>query len=169
MAARLISLACVVLTGVLAAPALGARSAAGPCASGSTASTASYRLALAIGPQEDMYLPSEVKARHIKTGEIMLGGDMTMADKTPGTKVFHLEVHICTPSGAVVKGLKPVITVQSAGAKAVALPAAIMVGIGAPSSDYHYGNDIALKPGAAVTVKVAIKGQTAVLHGTTPK
>jgi hypothetical protein len=44
-----------------------------------------------------------------------------------------------------------------------------MVGIGAPSSDYHYGNDIALKPGAAVTVKVAVKGQTAVLHGTAPK
>jgi hypothetical protein len=169
MAARLAVVACVVLYGVLAASALGSTSAAKPCSSGSTASTASYRLALAIGPQEEMYLPSEVKARHIKTGEVMLGGDMTMVDKTPGTKVFHLEVHICTPSGAVVTGLKPVITVQSAGAKTINLPAAIMVGIGAPISDYHYGNDIALKPGAAVTVKVAVKGQTAVLHGTAPK
>jgi hypothetical protein len=169
MAARLVTLACVVLACVLTVPAVGARNAANPCSSGSTASTASYRLALAIGPQEDIYLPSEVKARHLKTGEIMLGGDMTMVDTTPGTKVFHLEVHICTPGGAVVKGLKPVITVESTGAKPVGLPAAVMVGIGAPSSDYHYGNDIALKPGAAVTVKVAVKGQTAVLHGAAPK
>lgn len=66
-------------------------------------------------------------------------------------------------------GLKPVIMVQSGGAKAMNLPSAIMVGVGAPISDYHYGNDIALEPGAAVTVKVAVKGQTAVLHVTAPK
>ena len=168
MAARLVALACVALAGVLAAPAFGARNAANPCSSGSTATTASYRFALQIGPQEEMYLPSEVKARHIKTGEIMLGGDMTMVDKTPGTKIFHLEVHICTPSGAVVTGLKPVITVQAAGARTTNLPAAIMVGVGAPISDYHYGNDVALKPRAAVAVKVAVKGQTAVLHANAP-
>ena len=169
MAARLVTLACVALAGALAAPALGAREAASPCSSGNTASTASYRFAASIGHQEEMYTSSEVKARHIKKGEIMLGGDMTMVDRTPGTKVFHLEIHICTPSGAVVTGLKPVITVQPAGAKASALPSAIMVGIGEPISDYHYGNDLALKPGAAVSVKVAVKGQTAVLHVTAPK
>jgi hypothetical protein len=169
MAVRLVAVVCVVLAGVFAASAVGAKNAAKPCTTGNTALTSSYRLAVSIGPQEEMYLPAEVKARHIKTGEIMLGGDMTMVDKTPGTKVFHLEVHICTPSGAVVTGLKPVITVQPAGAKSMNLPSAIMVGVGAPISDYHYGNDIALKPGAAVTVKVAVKGQTALLHVTAPK
>ncbi|MEI8106130.1 MAG: hypothetical protein WCH31_09895 [Actinomycetes bacterium] len=150
----------------LAAPAFAHGTATGPCASGGvTASTASYRMALVIGKQEEMYLASEVKARHIKTGEIMLGGEMAMVDMPPaGTKVFHLEVHICTPSGAVVTKLTPRIV-----AGKTVLPAAIMVGVGAPISDYHYGNDIALKPGAALTVTVAVKGQTAVFKTTVPK
>jgi hypothetical protein len=137
---------------------------AGPCASGNVASTASYRLALVIGPQEEMYLPSEVKARQIKTGEIMLGGTMSMVERTAGTRVYHLEVHICNKAGLVVTKLKPAIVVDQA-----MLPAAIMVGIGAPMSDYHYGNDIALTPGDRVTVKVTVKGQVALFHATVPK
>jgi hypothetical protein len=128
-------------------------------------------MALKLGPQEEMYLPSEVKARHIKTGEIMLGGEMTMIEKTAGTRVFHLEVHICTKSGAVVTRLKPLIMVDGPGADMMAMkvPSAIMVGVGEPLSDYHYGNDVALKPGARVTVKVTVKGQTGVFRTTVPK
>jgi hypothetical protein len=138
---------------------------AGPCASGNVVSTASYRLALAIGKREEMYLPSEVKARHIKTGEIMLGGEMSMIGTPPaGSRVYHVEVHICNRTGAVVTNLKPSIVVGAA-----MLPAAIMVGVGAPMTDYHYGNDIALKPGARITVKVTVKGQLAVFHATVPK
>jgi hypothetical protein len=134
------------------------------------ATTTSYTMAASIGPQEDMYLPSEVKARHIKNGEIMLGGDMSMAQKTPGTKIFHLEVHICNRGGVVVKGLKPIILVNAGGqAAAVTLPTAIMVGIGEPMTDYHYGNDIVLKPGAKLTVRATVKGQTATFHLTAPK
>ena len=137
----------------------------GPCSSGTLASTASYRLALDLGPQEEMYLASEVKARHLKTGEIMLGGEMSMIGTPPaGTRVYHLEVHICNKAGAVVTKLKPAIVVGQA-----MLPAATMVGIGAPMSDYHYGNDIALKPAAKITVKVTVKGQLAVFHATVPK
>src|SRR5262245_41230900 len=145
---------------------------AGPCASGNVATTSSYRMALAIGPQEEMYLPSEVKARHIKTGEVMLGGEMTMADKMPGTKIYHLEVHICTTtSGAVVTKLKPLI-VASGPAVSMAstkVPSAIMVGVGEPITDYHYGNDVALKPAKPITVKVTVKGQSAGFHATVPK
>jgi hypothetical protein len=149
---------------VVGATALGNPSAASPC-SGNVATTASYRMALDIGKQEEMYLPSEVKARHIKEGEIMLGGEMSMIGKLPaGSRIYHVEVHICTKSGAVVTKLKPVITVGGA-----ALPAAIMVGIGEPLSDYHYGNDMVLKPGAPVTVKVTVKGEHAVFHATVPK
>ena len=121
-------------------------------------------MAAAIGPQEEMYLPSEVKARHIKTGEVMLGGEMTMVDKTPGTRVYHLEVHICNRSGAVVTGLKPLIVVNTTTMPATKVPSAIMVGVGEPISDYHYGNDVALKPGARVTLKVTVKGQTALFR-----
>ena len=169
----------VVLVSVLAAmvvtanPALaGARGSAGPCSSGNVAATASYRLALQIGPQEEMYLASEVKARHIKTGEIMLGGEMAMIDHRPaGTKIYHLEVHICTRSGAVVTKLTPLIVVDDPGIRMMSMnvPSAIMVGVGEPISDYHYGNDLVLKPGDRVTVKVTVKGQRALFHATVPR
>ena len=150
---------------VVAAPAVGSTSVASPCSSGNVATTASYQMALDIGTQEEMYLPSEVKARHIKEGEIMLGGEMTTIGKPPaGSRVYHVEVHICTKSGAVVTKLKPAIVVGGA-----ALPAAIMVGIGAPMTDYHYGNDVVLKPGSKLTVKATVKGQTGVFHLTAPK
>jgi hypothetical protein len=161
LVASIVALPCF----VVAAPALGHAPAASPCSSGNVATTASYRMALDIGKQEDMYLPSEVKARHIKDGEIMLGGEMSMVRTPPaGSRVYHLEVHICDKSGAVVKRLNPTIV---AGTKN--LPAAIMVGIGAPSSDYHYGNDIVLKPGTRLTVTVTVKGEQAVFHATVPK
>jgi len=145
---------------------------AGPCASGNVASTASYRMALDIGPREEMYLPSEVKARHIKSGEIMLGGEMSMVKKSAGTKVYHLEVHICTKqTGAVVTRLKPLIVVTGPGADTMSMtvPSAIMVGIGEPITDYHYGNDLALKPASRISVKVTVKGQVATFSATVPR
>ena len=170
---RLFVTTCTGLLALLgAADAFGQHAAsAGPCSSGTVATTTSYTMALDIGKQEEMYLPSEVKARHIKTGEIMLGGEMAMVDKTPGTRAFHLEVHICTKSGAVVTKLKPVIVVDDPAADMMTtkVPSAIMIGIGAPSSDYHYGNDVALRPGDRITVKVTVKGQLATFRATVPR
>jgi hypothetical protein len=48
------------------------------------------------------------------------------------------------------------------------VPSAIMVGVGEPITDYHYGNDVALKPGSRITVKVTVKGQLAVFRATVP-
>jgi len=150
---------------VVAGSALGRTSAVSPCSSGNVATTAAYRMALDIGKQEEMYLPSEVKARHIKTGEIMLGGDMTMVGKPPaGSRIYHLEVHICNKAGDVVRKLKPDIVVEG-----VMLPSAIMVGVGESMADYHYGNDLILKPGSRVVVRVTVNGQVAVLHARVPK
>ena len=163
----LVAVAAVAL--VAAAPSFAWPSgSAGPCASGNVATTASYRLALGLGHQEEMYLPSEVKARHIKTGEIMLGGEMSMVDKAPGMRVYHLEVHICAKAtGAVVKHLKPAIVVTGGGVMgSMTVPSAIMVGVGEPSSDYHYGNDVALKPGSRIAVRVTVNGQSAAFRAT---
>ena len=92
---------------VLSSPAF-ARPNAGACAEGTLATTATYKMALAIGHQEDMYLPSEVKARHLKNGEIMLGGEMSMIGNVPkGSRIYHLEVHICSKAGVVATKLKP--------------------------------------------------------------
>jgi len=147
-----------------AATALGRPTAAGPCSSDASVSTPSYLMLLDIGPQEDMYTKAEVKARHLKDGEIMLGGEMTMiGTPPPGMRIYHLEVHICNSAGKVVTRLDPRILV---GGKP--LPAATMVGIGQPMTDYHYGNDIILKPAAHLTVKVTVNGEVAVFHTTVP-
>jgi len=94
---------------------------------------------------------------------------MAMIDKVPaGMKIYDLQVHVCTPSGAVVTQLKPTIVVQSPGGKPANVPVAMMAAVGKGLGDYHYGNDVALKPGSKVTVTVTVKGQKAVLSATVP-
>src|SRR5262249_42696075 len=147
-----------------------ARPSASACSTGTVASTGTYRLALVIGPRQDMYMPAEVQKRKLKQGQVMLGGAMAMIDKVPaGMRVYGLEVHVCTKGGAVVTQLKPTITVQTADGKSASVPVAMMAAIGKGLSDYHYGNDVVLKPGGMVTVTVTIKGQRAVFHATAPK
>jgi hypothetical protein len=145
--------------------------AANPCATGTVARTPSYVLALVIGPREAMYLPSEVQARNIKKGQVMLGGEMSMIGPVPaGKRTYNLEVHVCTKSGVVVTKLKPAILVREATAgRATPVPAAIMAGVAEGIRDYHYGNDVVLTPGARVTVTVTVKGERAVLRATVPK
>jgi hypothetical protein len=167
MTVRPLSLAALLLAVALsAAPAFARPSAAAsPCAVGTVTTTASYQLALELGPRQEMYLPSEVRARKLKTGQVMLGGEMVMMDSPPaGTKIFDLAVHICTKSGAVVTTLKPKIAVRSAGRAATALPVAMMAGVAEGLRDYHYGNDVALKPGSSLTVTVTVNGQRAVFR-----
>ena len=170
MRVRLVVLsALLVAASALAAPALAQPAKAKACSSGSTAKTASYQLALKLGPRQEMYMPSEVQARKIKSGQVMLGGSMAMVDAKPGYKVFDLAVYVCTKSGAIVTQLKPTIEVRAMGAKPQKMDVAMMAAVGKGLSDYHYGNDVALKPGAKVTVIVTVKGQRAVLHATAPK
>ena len=122
-----------------------------------------------IGPRQEMYMPSEVQARKLKHGQVMLGGAMAMIDKVPaGMKVLDLQVHVCTKTGAVITAVKPVIVVQQPGGKATNVPVAMMAAVGKGLGDYHYGNDVLLKPGAAVTVTVTLKGQRAVFHTRAP-
>src|SRR3954453_5978320 len=147
----------------------------GPCtgAAASIAKTPSYVMSLVIGPRQAMYMPSEVQERKLKRGEVMLGGDMAMADQMPaGTKLYNLEGHVCTKSGAVATKLKPKIMVtdpKRMSAMAMEVPVAIMASVAKGIRDYHYGNDVALTPGSRVTVTVTVKGQRAVLRGSVPK
>jgi hypothetical protein len=117
----LILSALLVAAPAVAAPAHAQPAKARACTTGTMARTSSYLVALKLGPRQEMYMPSEVQARKIKTGQVMLGGSMEMVE--PG------------------KGL----------------------------SDYHYGNDVLLKPGGKVTVIVTVKGQRATFHATAPK
>ena len=141
-----------------------------PC-SGNVVATPSYRLSLVIGPREEMYLPSEVSARNIKKGQVMLDGEMVMMDQPPaGTRIYNLEVHICTKSGAVVTKLKPTIVVHDPKAKGmIRVPVAMMASVAKGLRDYHYGNDVALTPGSRINVLVTVKGQRVLFHATVPR
>ena len=67
MRIRLVVLvALLVAASAVAGSALAASPPAEACTSGTTAKTASYQLALVIGPRQEMYMPSEVQARKLK-------------------------------------------------------------------------------------------------------
>jgi predicted metal-binding membrane protein len=142
-----------------------APAARGGCSSGQIVKTASYTMALQIGPAQDMYTAAQVKARRITSGELMLGGTMS-AMHMGMASTRHLEVHICTRSGAVVTGAHPTITVGDRSAKAMAMrvPIATMEGIGLGKADYHYGNNVALAAGHQATVTVTLNGEQALFH-----
>jgi len=160
---------------VLAAAAQGAAAGAtaGHCSSGQVVKTRSYVFALSLGPVETMYTPAQAASKHPKSGEVMLSGAMTsgMAGMTMSTAgQHHLEVHICTPSGAVVTGAHPNIVVSDPASKTMtmAVPVAVMEGVGEGVADLHYGNNVTLTAGHHITVTVTLKGQRAVFHTTVP-
>ena len=163
-----LSAALVALAAISPATAVAAKP--GACASGTIARAGSYVLALQIGPRQEMYMPSEVRERKLKTGQVMLGGEMAMIESAPaGTRIYDLQVHVCTKSGAVVTQLAPSIVVQGPGTVPPARVAvAIMAGIGKGLTDYHYGNDVALRPGSRITVTVTVKGKRAVFRAVVP-
>jgi hypothetical protein len=145
----------------------GAFGASGSCSSGTKVTEGQYLFALSIGPEETMYTPAQVKSKHPSSGEVMLAGKMAggMAGMDMGGGAQrHLEVHICTTGGKVVTGAHPTITVNGA-----MVPIAVMEGVGAGVADYHYGNNVNLKPGQKVTVVVELNAQKAIFHTTVPK
>lgn len=160
----------IIAASIVAAASIGGATAmAGGCSSGQIMKTGPYTFALTIGPAEQMYTAAQVKSKHPKTGEVMLTG--TMAAMSMGGSTRHLEVHICTASGAVVIGAHPTISVNDPMAKTMmmSVPISTMEGIGMGSSDYHYGNNVDLTAGHHVTVTVTLNGHHAVFHTTVPK
>jgi predicted metal-binding membrane protein len=150
-------------TGAMNKPMAPAR--AGGCSSGQIVSTASYVIALQIGPAQEMYTAAQVKKQHPKSGELMLGGTMS-AMHTGMASTRHLEVHICSSNRAVVTSARPTITIDDPSAKTMLMkvPIATMEGIGMGKADYHYGNNVELATGHHVTVTVKLNGEQAVFH-----
>jgi cytochrome c biogenesis protein CcdA len=150
-------------TGAMTKPMTPAR--AGGCSSGQIVSTASYVIALQIGPAQKMYTAAQVKRLHPKSGELMLAGTMS-AMHMGMASTRHLEVHICTRNRAVVTGAHPTITVDDPSGKTMLMkvPIATMEGIGMGKADYHYGNNVELAAGHHVMVTVKLNGEQAVFH-----
>ena len=147
----------------------GVNAMASGCTTGQILKSKSYVFALDIGPLEQMYTQAEAKAKHPKSGEVMFSGTMAggmggMNMSTSGMR--HLEVHICKVSGSVVMGAHPTVVVSDPKAKKMTMnvPIATMEGVNEGSSDYHYGNNVALSAGHHITVTVTLDGQTVVFH-----
>ncbi len=170
----LLSLAAAVVAAGMGACGSSTTSSAKPPVGCSTAGSASstqsagYRYVLDVGPTEEMYSKAEVAANHPKTGEVMVGGVMSMAQ---GPDARHLEVHICSrPDGRVVVGASPSIRLtDTTTGTTMALEVTTMQGVTSGESDLHYGNNVVLPAGHAFVVHVDLLGQQATLPFTRPR
>ena len=111
-------------------------------------------------------MPRQVRANHLKQGEMMLGGIMTMGAAMTGGPIRHLEVQICTGARqAVVTTAHPRIVVNDTTKhRALTLPVSVMEGIGEGVRDLHYGNNVAMSPKHYFIVTVTWKHERATFH-----
>lgn len=149
---------------LVAAQGVSARSAAvgcGPEAGKRIDVTRDYRFTLLIGRVEDMYMPYQVRANHLKHGEVMLRGAMATGANVTGGMIRHLEVQICArDTRGVVTNANPRIVVEdTTRGRAVRLPVSVMEGIGEGAADLHYGNNVAMAAGHRFVVVVTWKGE----------
>lgn len=142
-------------------------SASAPCPvqrGGEPATTASYVITLDVGPVETMWSQQQVDAQHPTSGEVMLGGVMSMAS---GANARHLEAHICArATNTVVRNVNPTITMQdttASGSAPQSVPISVMQGVTSGPSDLHYGNNVTVTPGHSYSVTVTVKGETATI------
>lgn len=162
-----ISTVCLAACGSGGSSPTSTSSAPAPCPTDRTATrttTASYTIALNVGPVESMYTQQQVESSHPTTGEVMLGGVMSMAS---GANARHLEAHICAKAtDTVVSNVNPTITMQdttSAGTAPQSVPISVMQGVTSGSSDLHYGNNVTVTPGHSYSVTIVVNGETAMI------
>jgi hypothetical protein len=157
-----------------------------------------YVITASVGPTEPMYTQGELARQHPRMGEVMIRGQMAssgmsggtgMASGSPGAMnpkggmgagatappLAHLEVHIDSgPRRSAVADVNPVITMTdtTAGGRPQNVPVAVMEGIGSDGkpvpATLHYGNNVPMTPGHAVTVGVAVGCDTQTFHLTAP-
>lgn len=135
-----------------------------PEAAKRVALTHAYRFTLLIGEVENMYMPRQVRANHLRHGEVMLRGTMgTSTALLTGGTLRHLEVQICArPTRVVITHANPKIVVDDAtSGRVVTLPVSVMEGIGEGAADLHYGNNVAMAAGHHYVVMVTWKGERA--------
>jgi hypothetical protein len=101
--------------------------------------TSHYRFTLLVGKVENMYMPRQARANHLKQGEMMLAGTMTMGPAITGGPIRHLEVQICSGARqAVVTTARPKIVVDDTTKhRVLTLPFSVMEGIGEGVADLH--------------------------------
>ncbi|MGH9121035.1 MAG: hypothetical protein ACRDYC_03690 [Acidimicrobiales bacterium] len=130
-----------------------------PAGQAASADSATYHYVLDVGPLEQMYTQQQNQANHPTTGEVMIGGEMSMAS---GPDARHMEVHICYLSnGDVVDASTPpslTLTDATTG-NSQDVPVSTMEGVTEGEADLHYGNNVSITPGDHYEVTVVLKGE----------
>lgn len=121
-----------------------------------------------------MYTADQVKSKHPKSGEVMVGDGMSMGGSgsmsmrggstSMGGMASHLEVHVrARATGKVVTNVTPTISLTDTTAKAMAakLDVMAMEGIGEGIADLHYGNNVSLTLNHVYEVVVKVKHEQA--------
>jgi hypothetical protein len=140
-----------------------------------TVTTATYVFLLHVGFPEKMRMltAAQAKAKHITTGELMLGGSMAMPSGGMRAHMTtrHVEIHICTrASGKVVTNAMPSISaVPTSGGTAVHVPVMVMQGVTAGSPDLHYGNNVPLRLGTRYRITARLGGEQASFDYAVPR
>lgn len=172
---RTLWVGCAIVGVCLASAAVGsAHSAATGCAPEAGTQIAivgDYRFTLLVGNAENMYMLRQVRANHLKRGEVMLRGSMTPVEMLTGGPIRHLEVQICVrTTRVVVTNAKPrIVVTDTTKRKTVTLPFSVMEGIGRGVADLHYGNNLAMPAGHRFIVNITWRGERARFHYTSPR
>jgi len=114
-----------------------------------------YRLTLSIGPRRPMYTPAQYAQLHPTSGDLMLGGTMTMGSGTMGMGMGamnrHLELHVqdgrtlrVVTTALVSITYQPVVGMGMMAIRPQVIPVATMIDIGGGMASFHYGNNVAL-------------------------
>ena len=157
----------LLVSGVLSAVAASssASAAATACSGSMAVKTKSYVFTASLEAFQQMYTPAQVKAKHPKSGEVMVSGQMGGMHMSMSSQ-RHLEIHICArTTGKAVTGAHPSITFvdqkQMGKMKMETVPVAAMYSIKLGPSDYHYGNNVTVTPGHTYGVTVKLDRQAA--------
>ena len=167
--AQALAVGCVVAAAVLSsAPASSLSTAVGcrPEAGKRIVASHDHLYTLLVGKAENMFMPRQVRASHLKHGEEMLRGRMSQVELLVGGPIRHLEVQICSrTTRAVVTSANPRIVVDDATkGTVVTLPISVMEGIGEGVADLHYGNNLAMPAGHRFLISVTWRGERAVFR-----
>jgi hypothetical protein len=153
---------------VIAAATLVAASSSSAATITRTAKTARYSLTLNVGSAETMYTQADVKKMHPTSGEVMIGGSMSMAGSMAAMKgevERHLELHVVARStGATVTNVMPTISLTDTSGMAMAatkVDAVAMQSVTKGASDRHYGNNVSLTLGDEYKASVVVNGEKA--------
>ena len=120
-----------------------------------------YRVELHLLPPEEFYTATEVAAKHVAEGMLIVGGLPPVAVGATPAPNHHLIVHVFdNASGMAVTDAKVQMSIRPVGAdghptgRSTDVPVVMMQAIGAGAASTHYGNNLVIPAGAYVVTVI---------------